>query len=35
MAGKEVKNVNGFPILTIAIVKNPTGWSLIITIGLM
>ncbi len=35
MAGKEVKDVNGFPILTIAIAKSPTGWSLTITIGLM
>ena len=34
MAGREVNCVIGFPMITVIVAKNPTGWSVTITIGL-
>jgi len=33
--GEGVRDVNGWPFVTITVRKNPTGWSFTITIGFM
>lgn len=35
LTGEGVRSVNGWPFVTITVVKRPTGWIVTITIGLM
>ncbi len=35
LTGERVRDVNGWPFVTITVKKDPTGWSVTITIGFM